>query len=136
MKTFGAIILVLALLLPASAAEASTAEQACLYRTLDTSDMAGYYADPTGPMEVTIDACGSVIVGWGNPYGWHRASYEAITPFAGGGFAARGALPDAWGYLDGRPALGVKPGTPGSIEVLTLSAGATSYKLYVLRKIR
>lgn len=115
-------------------AGAAPAEQACPAAplTFEQSDMAGVYLNAASPMRVEIHPCGGSSILWDNAYGRHLAVYSTTERLSGGGVIAHGYRPDPnVGYLDGREAVAFKPGTPGTLEVVTISpyGELTMYRL-------
>jgi hypothetical protein len=126
----GAFVVAVLLALGTSTAQAQVL---CRY---DSSDMAGVYVDKGSPMRVEIIPCGFVSILWDNPHGRHYAEYMIEDPLPGGGVVTRGYRPDARvGYLDNAYTLAVKPGTPGTIEVITVSPYGEFIGMYRLTRI-
>lgn len=112
------------------------AEQACPPGYLDQRDMAGVYVDPASPMRVEMFACNGVTILWDNPHGRHMAYYTSQIRLPGEGVIAHGFRPDPRvGYLDNAYTIGLKPGTPGTLEVFTVSPYGEFIAMYRLRKV-
>lgn len=122
----------------ATSAPIAGAEQNCPQAdaTFLQADMAGVYINMAGPMRVEIFPCGGSTILWDNAYGRHLAVYTSVERLSGGGVIARGWRPDAAvGYLDNCYTVAFKPGTPGTIEVYTVSPYGQFVGMYRLDKV-
>jgi hypothetical protein len=132
------LALVLTLAAIATSAPSAGAEQTCPAAplTFQQADMAGVYINMAGPMRVEIFPCGGSTILWDNAYGRHLAVYTSVERLTGGGVIARGFTPDpAVGYLDNCYTVAFKPGTPGTIEVYTVSPYGQFVGMYRLDKV-
>lgn len=128
--------LVVAVLLALSPEAAYAQPATCAPGRINTEDMVGVYIDPASPMRVQIYPCGGATVLWDNAYGRHLASYTMTTRVPGEGLIGHGYKPDPQvGYLDNAYTLGLKAGTPGTIEVFTVSPYGEFIAMYRLKKV-
>jgi hypothetical protein len=109
--------------------------QPCVGGAWTTADMAGFYVSTPNRMALWIEPCGVMLLTWDNAYGRHRATYQAVDRFDGGGYIGAGVQHDGW-FLDGQTSIGVAPAEPGWIKMLTVSPYGTDLKGYRLEKVR
>lgn len=131
------IIIAMLALLAFTLFPSEVSAQSCQATAFRQFDLAGTYVSPESQMRLEIYPCGGSFLTWSNQFGNHYASYYSTTRLPGGGFAAPGLKPDPiiGTYLDGAKVLGVKPGTPGTIELITMSPYGEILGWYTLRKI-
>lgn len=113
-------------------ANAAPLEQ-CAIGAWRQHDMAGLYVSAESQMRLEIYPCGGSYLEWQNAYGLHYATYATRGRLDGGGVVA---LPmDGFQRLDNTPAIGIKPSTPGYIEIWTVTQFSELIGVYRLRKI-
>ena len=130
------IAAILAIIVAATATPAHAQPVRCAPGLIDTTDMVGVYVDAESPMRVQVYPCGGTTVLWDNAYGRHLALYTMTTRVPAEGLIGRGYQPDPHvGYLDNAYTLGVKAGSPGTVEVFTVSPYGEIIAMYRLRKV-